>query len=145
MAIKESGLMGRQDKLLTFGATAALSATGDAICGKTAEYTDGVALDMGKGDLEGMSAHFTVDTAINGTGTVTATFFVAVSDDKSNWTKIAVSPAIAKADLTEGAEFSVGIPRGHKPGQYVRAGVTMDGTTVTAGVVSACIDTFAGV
>lgn len=154
MAIKESGLIGRQDKLLSFGETATLSATGDNYCGYSASYTDGVCLDMFNGDtnpkaapasLAGFAVHFKVEAAVTGTGTVKGTFFVEVSADKSSWTKVASSPAIGSSDLTADKEFNVVVPRGSEVKRYVRAGITTAGTTITGGKVSAVVDTFAGI
>lgn len=146
-AITEKGLIGRKDKLLTFGETNTLAATGDAPCGYSAGSTDGTVVDMGTGktSLAGMAVAFTVKEAVTGTGTVTGTFFVAVSDDKSTWTKIAASAAVGSAELTADAVFKVAIPHGAKEGRYVKAGVTLAGSSITGGKVEATVDTFAGV
>lgn len=142
MAIQEKQLIGRQDKLLTLGATNTLTSAGTYPCGYSSSYTDGTCLDMNKGDLENMGVHFHVDTAAAGLTSVVLK--VQVSSDKSNWTDVAVSPSILLAALTKNAEFNVVIPRGATQGRYVRAAVVVTGTG-TAGVISACVDSFAGV
>lgn len=141
MAIK---LIGRQDMMLTFGDTNTLSATGDAPCGYDASYTDGTIIDLNGGSLEGMEVKFKVKTAPDGTGTVTGAFFIACSDDKSTWKKVAISDAIGSATLVAGYEYKLAIPHGLN-GRYWKAGVTMAGTTITAGKFTAMVDPFAGV
>lgn len=143
-AFIENPHLDRQDKYLEFGATNTMSAATTYPCGYSASATDGTFLDLGKGDLEGMSIIFHVDAAVTGTGTVTATFKVAVSDDKSTWTEVAASPAIGSANLTADKEFAVAIPRGSAKGKYMKATVTTAGTTITAGKVSAYVDAYIG-
>lgn len=142
MAIQEKQLIGRQDKLLTFGSTNTLTSAGTYPCGYSSSYTDGTVIDMKNGDLENMGVHFKVDTACAGLTSVVLK--VQVSSDKSAWTDAAVSPSILAAALTKDAEFNVVIPRGAPQGRYIRAAVVVTGTG-TAGVISACVDTFAGV
>ena len=153
MVIKETGLIGKQDKLLSFGETAAISGAATYPCGVTTAASDGVCLDMkvvnplkaGEYDpanLEGFSVNFQVTTAV--TGGTSGTFKVLGSDNMSDWTELAVSPAIPVAQLTEGAGVVVPVPRGSGSKRYVKAAVTIVGAA-TAGKVAACVDTFAGV
>lgn len=137
MAIVEKALIGKQDKLLTFGATGAIT-TGSKTyyCGGS----DGVALDMNTANLEGFGVNFRIDTAFK--GLTDATFKIEVSDNKTQWKEAASSPVIALADLSVDA-VNVVIPRGAPAGRYVRAGVYTTGTA-TAGEVTAIVDTFAG-
>lgn len=147
MGIKETGLLGRQDKLLTFGATGKISTAGTYACGGS----DGVVLDMFNGDtnpkaqianLEGFSVNFKIDAALTAT---TAVFKVQVCDTADGTYKdAAVSREVATAELAEGASFPVAVPRGTVEGRYVKAVVVTTGTGGN-GVVSACVDTFAGV
>lgn len=137
MAIVEKALIGKQDKLLTFGATGAITSAGTYYCGGS----DGVALDMNTANLEGFGVNFKIDTAF--TGLTNATFKILVSDNKTQWKEAASSPAIALTDLPEDA-VNVVVPRGAPAGRYVRAAVVTTGTA-TAGNVTAIVDTFAGV
>lgn len=144
MAIIEKGLIGRQDKLLSFGETGAITSANTYNCGGG----DGVVLDMSNGDpkgqvasLDGFSVHFTVTEGI--TGATGATFKVLVSDT-ANGTYNAIASSVTVTDLAVGAEVNVAIPRGAAAGRFVKAAVTTTGTA-SAGKVSACVDTFAGV
>jgi len=141
MAIEKS-LIGKQDKLLTFGETNSITSAGTYPCGYSASATDGVALEMNKGDLAGFAVNFKMEEAA--AGLTNATFKVMGSADKSTWVDLAVSPAIAAAKLTADAAFVVPVPRGNGAYKYVKAVVVTTGTA-TAGKVSACVDTFAGV
>lgn len=139
MAITEKALIGRQDKLLTFGATGAITSATTYYCGGS----DGTALDMNTANLEGFTVNFKIDEAF--AGLTNATFKVQTSDDKSTWKDAAASPVIVLADLPGLNDFvNVVVPRGGAAGRYVRAAVTTTGTA-TKGIVSACVDTFAGV
>lgn len=141
----DTGMIGRQDKILTLGVSNTATKDTFTACGYDASHTDGAVLDMKDADLEGFSFRFKVDTAPDGTGTVTAHMAIRVSDDKSNWTIVAVSPEIGAASLTAGTEINVPYPRGAAQGRYVQAGIVATGTTVTAGKVTCVVDTFAGV
>jgi hypothetical protein len=146
MAVKESGLIGRQDKLLTFGSTGNITSAGNYVCGSD------VVLDMFNGDtnpkatvakLDGFSVSFTVDTAFAGLSSVILKVQVC---DMSNGTyrDAAISRSIPVQELTANASFKVAVPHGALSGRYVRAAVASTGTA-TAGVISAAVDTFAGI
>lgn len=139
-AYKSEVHLDRQDVMLMFGATNNITSAATYPCGYAAGATDGTYLDLGNTDLEGMSVIFHCDTDFDGTN---ATFKVSVSDDKSTWKEIAASPAIVAANLKEGKEYAVAIPRGHEQGQFMKATVTTTGTA-TKGKVSAYVDTYIG-
>lgn len=141
-AIMSEVHLDRQDEMLKFGATAAITSAKTYPCGVSAAYADGTVLDLGNTDLEGMSVIFHVDEAINAG---TATFKLSVGDtaDGSTWTEIASSPSVAAASLTANKEFAVAIPRGHVQGQYLKATVVATGSP-TAGKVSAYVDCYVG-
>ena len=146
MAVKESGLIGRQDKLLTFGQTGTITSAGTYVCGSD------VVLDMFNGDtnpkatvakLDGFSVNFAVDTACAGLTSVVLK--VQVCDTSSGTFKdAAVSRSIPLSELSKNATFKVAVPHGAPSGRYVRAAVVSTGTG-TAGVISAAVDTFAGI
>lgn len=141
MAYVSEPHLDRQDELLKFGTTNKITSAATYPCGYSADYTDGIALDIGESDLEGMSVIFHVEVATS--GVTNATFKVFVSNDKSSWTEVAASPAIAGAQLTADKEFAVAIPRGAAVGRYVKAAVTTTGSG-SDGKVSAYVDSYIG-
>lgn len=141
-AIMSEAHLGRADEMLKFGATNAITSAGTYPCGYTAAATDGVRLDLGNTDLEGMSVIFHCEEDFAG-GT-NCTFKVSVSNDNgSSWTEIASSPAIVTAKLKANMEFAVAIPRGHAQGNLMKAEAVSTGT-FTKGKVSAYVDTYIG-
>ena len=92
--------------------------------------------NRGIGDVTTLAAVFTVDvTAVSG-GSSTVTFAVQHSADNVTFTDAVVSPAIAKASLTAGAQPAVlKLPSELK--RYVRAYYTVATADLTAGKFSA--------
>ena len=139
-ALKDAIGLERQDAMLSFGSTGAISA-GTIPFGKTTANEDGTYLDLGNTDLEGMAVVVNFTTGVTGSGT--GTINVSVSNDSgSSWTVIATSGAIAASKLTEGAQFNVPIPRGHEQGNLMK--VELVAVSLTAGEAEAYVDTYVG-
>lgn len=105
-------------------------------------YDLSVARDIGIGEDPPMRAVFTVTTTFQSTGSSTLTFSIQGSTDNSTWDTYISTPAIAKATLVAGLQFSLPIPR-PAPGQsrprYLRAYYTVATADFTAGALTTAI------
>lgn len=149
-AIKNGGMIARADELLRFGKSGTLS-TSEVAFGDSA-HTDGILINTGDTDLEGMNVYIKVNTAPTASGSPTA---IAVnfmlkgsSDNGSTWTEIC-SKSLASTALTAGAAFKLPIPAGYADKPLLKLscqGSLTSGTTpaFTAGEFEAWIDSFAG-
>lgn len=104
----------------------------------TAASTD--VIDFGQanpntGLTDHLSMAITVDEAATAVGAATVTFAVQDSADNSSFADVAVTAAVAKTDLTAGAQFVIQMPVKHR--RYVRVNYTVATGPLTAGKFSA--------
>lgn len=104
----------------------------------TAASTD--VIDFGQanpntGLTDHLSMAITVDEAATAVGAATVTFAVQDSADNSSFVDVAVTAAVAKTDLTAGAQFVIPMPGKHR--RYVRVNYTVATGPLTAGKFSA--------
>lgn len=138
MAIRTVGGLERKDMMLDFGEASISSAT-TVTFGTTTEYSDGVVIDAGNTDLEGMNVVINVKTAAAG-GTMT--FNLLCGGD--SFTQIASTGALAATAVTQGKAIILPIPRDHAAGNKYKLQV-VGGTGASAGAFSAYVDTYQGV
>lgn len=151
-ALQSQASIGMPDKMLHFGSVDTLTSGTAKPFGYTSTATDGVRLDLGSTDLEGMGVVVRCDTALTGTGTTSnvAKFEVQVSSDNgSNWATIAEKTVVA-ADALATKQWHLPIPRGHVQGNLMRVICTATATggdtpAISTGKFTAWVDTFAGV
>lgn len=151
-AFKDQVNIGTPDAMLEFGSVDNFTSGTAKIMGYSASYTDGIILNLGNTDLEGMSVIIQCNTALTGTGTTSnvAKFEVQVSNDNgSNWTTIA-EKTVTATEAVAGAKWALPIPRGHVQGDMMRVKVTAtatggDSAAISTGKFSGWVDTFAGV
>lgn len=127
------------DGALLFSSAQAVTAT--AVSTNVIDLTN--ARDMGVGDNPALKILAVVTTAMLSAGATTLTITVEGSTDNSSWTVMASTPAIAKANLTAGAQImNMDLPR-TAPGQalprYLRLNYTVAVSNFTAGAITASL------
>ena len=124
------------DAKLNFGESTAFGAAGTV--------TGANVLHIDKADPGRMAVNFKMTVAAaKSSESGTVTFKIQGSNNNTNWDDVALSPAIATASLTKGANFKVGIPDGFNY-KYMRVAAVTTGTH-TAGKFDATIDVYQGV
>lgn len=149
-SIKTVGSLDRQDAILTFGSTGTLS-TSAVPFGYTASFTDGVRIDTGDTDLEGMTVVINTEEAITASGSPSATAVVIEMKayDSAGSSVTVFKQTFASTDFVVGKPVTIGIPRnyGNKTILALTADVDFTGGTtpaVTAGKLYAYIDCYQG-
>lgn len=125
-------MIGRADEMLKFGVVDIAQAAGTY-------YSENV-VNLGGTDAGGMSVHAAVTKAAAGGTNVVIR--VEAGKGNSGYKVIAKTEEIPLANLTLGAGFNIGIPRGYE-GDHLKISVVTTGT-FSSGEIKAWIDPYVG-